>query len=188
MKILAVATLVASLSMTSAIAGSSPYTDFSPTSSWSGMFVGVTGGAIVGGELGDADLETTGYLGAEAGYQVQNTQFVYGGLFDYGLTKFDSSTDYDMVGLSTLRFKLGVPVLQDSFLVYGTAGVAAAHSWDEDFSGLEFGLAAGVGADYRLSDDTVISAEYVYTSFDDIGGSELSANSLRFKWAYFMPN
>ncbi|MFV0281693.1 MAG: outer membrane protein [Rhodoblastus sp.] len=139
--------------------------------------------------IGDSwGMKTTGTIaGATVGYNWQQGRFVYGVEADYGYlasageaapspARLDdtflhtAATDY-----GTLRARFGVAF--DRLLVFATAGVAAAHfnsyvddpdiaiGVRSDKTALQWGYAAGVGAEYALTDHIIIKADWLNMGF-----------------------
>jgi opacity protein-like surface antigen len=75
-------------------------------------------------------------------------------------------------------------------LVYGTAGVAYANF--SGFDGLadidvsDPGLVAGLGVDYRVSENWVAGAEYMFHRFSDFGptGDDVDLNTVHLRVSY----
>lgn len=151
---------------------------------WTGPYVGVFAGAGSGtvdwaslptGAL-SGDYDASGWLlGVRAGYNWQADSVVYGIEADIAwadISGEDEDFAPDAVTRSidwtgSLRGRLGFAV--ESLLLYGTAGVAAAGSSAEVFgnedSATHFGWTAGIGAEYLITDDISLTAEYRYTSY-----------------------
>lgn len=138
---------------------------------------------ILGGVGGDLSQSATGYLlGGTAGFNVQSGQMVFGIESDLqwsslaadrslsaGLIENNASWDW----FGTLRVRGGVAV--DRAMAYVTAGVAAVganhfYGWllppspefDVDVSSTEFGITAGAGVEYALSENLSLKLDYLY--------------------------
>lgn len=186
---------------------------------WTGFYVGLNGGFAFGN--GDQDitvdslgfLDTDGaaistrgaFLGGTAGFNYQMDELVFGVEGDLnwadisGYTNPDGDpgndgyqTSVDWTG--TLRGRLGYAV--DSFLLYGTAGVAVAgigiENGDVDANVFDpgtgtastnltgVGYVVGAGVEVAVVDNVSVKAEYNYYDFgtmaftapDSLGGTE----------------
>ncbi len=186
---------------TAALTSSALAADVSTPSAydWSGIYVG----AQIGGAWADLDVDATPYGGPQwenepsaiyfggllgANYQID--QIVVGIEGDIGL--MNGSTDEVDIGLNgwlgqgdldylgTVRGRLGLAF--DRVLVYGTAGVGwlgtemtlnnGATNTDTKLD--HFGWVAGAGAEWAVTDNVSVRAEYLYGDFD----TETSVNSL----------
>lgn len=167
---------------------------------WTGAYVGVNGGYGWGTLNYDpislprpaGSFDTSGWLGGlTAGYNYQTGQLVIGveGDIDASSIKgvgaaFDplSATptlpSFDLNWLGTVRGRVGVAV--DSFLIYGTAGVAVGGMSggltnvtgggdDRTASGTQTGWVAGVGVEAAVAENITVKAEYLYT---DLGTAD----------------
>ena len=187
-----------------------------PTYNWTGFYIGGNMGGAWGtstysflpsgawsanssAELaanGAADINMSGISGgAQAGYNWQQSQFVFGAEADIqyiGLRKTRSSTTTTSSfvttpyiftessksnWLATLRARLGLTV--DRVLFYGTGGLAIADSASADTfsiptgpfnsvgtrSGTQLGWTAGAGAEWAFNDRWSAKAEYLYARF-----------------------
>jgi outer membrane immunogenic protein len=149
---------------------------------WSGFYAGINGGygssdatSVVG------PINPAGPIaGVQAGYNQTVGKFVVGveGDLQWSGVKgshvgptITSSASLDYFG--TLRLRGGLPV--DRFLPYITAGVSAGQvSGTSTFGGgftttrPGLGLTAGVGAEYAVTDNLSLKAEYLYVDYGDI--------------------
>jgi outer membrane immunogenic protein len=138
------------------------------------------------------DFDSDGIIGGvHAGYNWQSGQFVYGVEADIAATDIDNTVDNTMIPGSgetfstnidwfgTLRGRLGYAV--DRFLPYVTGGVAFGDiessyndPLDDNFavaSDTVFGWTIGAGAEYALTDQWSLRAEYLYVDLEDSRGS-----------------
>ena len=175
----------------------------SPTFNWSGFYIGANVGAasarsnlangpligptpILSGGL-SYDANGTGVIGGvQAGYNWQTSNFVYGLEGDISLGSLDRSASPVFVfgvpnssfnsrfsSLATIRGRLGLAF--DSFLVYGTGGVAFANIKDELVNvsvpftagptGIVTGWAAGAGIEFALAEHWTAKVEYLHAGF-----------------------
>ena len=146
---------------------------------WSGLY----GGFSLGGEhLGtvEADdgtttdtLSFTGLSGAgDIGYDWRSGDYVYGIGADVGITSAGSSVSKgaSATPYMTLRGRVGM-VINDTTLLYGTAGLAGAEvvvtDTDSDyrFSGFQPGFVAGAGAEFALTGKMSLQVEVRDTQY-----------------------
>lgn len=180
-------------------------------SDWTGPYVGIFGGWATG--IGDQDITldslgfldddgaaidiSGGMLGVTAGVNFQADSVVYGIEGDIawanisGFTNPDGDPENDgyetsVDWLGTLRGRLGFAA--DSFLIYGTAGIAAGHvnviNGDVDLGVFDpstgtaegdvtsFGYVVGVGAELAVAENISVKAEY---NFIDLGETDFTA-------------
>ncbi len=148
---------------------------------WTGLYFGGTlgygfGATDVRGGSGAFDLDNNGGVGTLfAGYNWQAGRAVLGLEADIGTGYLDDSvgaglglvsTDLNVMG--SLRARAGY-LVTPAFMVYGTAGLAAA---DFDFraNGLTasetlFGYQVGAGTELAISPNWSMRMEYVYIDF-----------------------
>jgi outer membrane immunogenic protein len=164
---------------------------------WSGMYVGGFAGYSAGDitwdfiGVGPLDVELSGWTaGLTLGANAQDGSFVYGvegdiAWADIGGSSgcppatYDCTTDIGWLG--TLRGRAGFAA--DAFLVYATAGIAAAGvssdsaPWTpgESFDETYFGWTAGAGVEVGVTEDISLKAEYLYT---DLGSKTAEAGLL----------
>ena len=185
-----VAALAASPALSSDLM--SPMAPAAESYDWSGFYAGIVGGgglfsstttehgnSIYGG--GASQSEFGGAIGGTVGFNVQSGSAVFGVEGDVSWSSFGFDTTYpDNVNennsswdwIATVRARAGLAV--DNTLFFATAGVAAVSTdyfygrndlmtgMYAESSGTEFGFTAGVGAEYALSDDLSVKAEYLY--------------------------
>ena len=204
------ALVAAALAMTAPAFASDPIFDepdyFSPVpvSDWTGLYVGIHGG--YGWGRGDQDvtfdalgfLDTDGaainisggFIGGTVGFNYQVDSFVFGVEGDLalanisGYTNPDGDADNDgyetrLDWLGSVRARAGYAL--DSFMIYGTVGIAAAGTSVEngDVDGDVFdpltgtastsylgaGWVVGAGVEMAVMDNISVKAEYNYYNF-----------------------
>lgn len=149
-------------------------------------------------------FNSNGFLGGvHAGYLWQSGQLVYGLEMDFTGADIDNtvansmipgsdesfSTSIDWFG--TTRARLGYSI--DRFLPFVTGGVAFGHvksSYDDNDAGQDnhavaddvvAGWTVGAGAQYALTDNWSLRAEYLYVDLEDSQGSfETGGDSFRY--------
>jgi outer membrane immunogenic protein len=172
---------------------------------WRGAYAGVHAGF---GWSGDADGAVGG---AQAGYNWQSQQYVYGieadiSLSDIGVSGSATACD-PMFGcatahasasidwLATVRGRFGV-LVQPSLLVYATAGLAIVHaeghasvtvpgagSLRASVSDSDTGFVYGVGIESKLSDTMSVRVEYLgFGDIDAVGDFGIVRAGLNFKF------
>ena len=172
---------------------------------WRGVYAGVHAGF---GWSGDADGAVGG---AQAGYNWQSQQYVYGieadiSLSDIGVSGSATACD-PMFGcatarasasidwLATVRGRFGV-LVQPSLLVYATAGLAIVHaeghasvtvpgagSLRASVSDSDTGFVYGVGVESKLSDTMSVRVEYLgFGDIDAVGDFGIVRAGLNFKF------
>ncbi|MGB2201056.1 MAG: outer membrane beta-barrel protein [Pseudooceanicola atlanticus] len=142
-------------------------------------------GGYFGGSLGYGDYESgaasgdgmTG--GLFAGYDYDFGSYTLGGEAQY------VGNDISVGGTSLdnmARLKARVGYDAGPALIYGTAGVGYADSAIGD----DTGYVAGVGMDYKLSNNVSVGAEYLYNHYDDFAGSgsDLTGNTFEARVSY----
>lgn len=163
----------------------------SPAATWEGAYIG----AHLGGGVGNVTWESlpTGFFsgeydvggwigGVQAGINFQSNNIVYGVEADVSWSNIEGDDD-DLPGAvsavrtldwtGSLRGRLGFSA--ESFLLYGTAGIAVAQS-TLDYDGVildtvdtatHLGLTVGVGAEFMATDNVSLRGEYRYTTYGD---------------------
>ena len=160
-----------------------PYIPTAAVESWSGAYVGVHVGYGWGEAVEDDDVaytwEMDGFIaGAQAGYNYQMDGIVLGVEADIAWTGLEGPylqdgalDDEDYLAsvnwMSTFRLRAGVDL--DGFLLYATAGLAAAELYIDDFGDdsaeVHFGYAVGVGVEKMITENISVKAEYLYANF-----------------------
>ena len=183
---------------------------------WNGLYLGVHAGISHGGSstaTGSAssflgDISDSGSFahdpallgGAQIGYNIQNGQFVFGLEADFSGTDLSSDTgaiiDFGRVQIGTftsevdwfgtVRGRAGI-LLDDSFLFYGTGGLAYAHiensigvafgigSVSESDSEVRFGYTVGAGVEAHVNESVSVKLEYLYV---DLGSGEFFSDEV----------
>lgn len=141
---------------------------------WTGGYAGLGVGTTVkselsfdlDGETASIDLDGDPMLDVFAGYQVQNGNLVFGGEFAISnganfkgnFDGTDGNIDFQIIDI---KGRAGFAV--DDVLVYGVASLslfeATNTAFDTEESGDGFSL--GLGADYMISDQFTVGAEYL---------------------------
>jgi outer membrane immunogenic protein len=138
---------------------------------------------------GTGSLSDRGFTGGvQGGYNIQTGNFVFGleidaESFNLGASRSVTipalatvTTAFDTNWLFTARARVGIPVAPN-LLVYGTAGFALTDLsvsnsittiGAESNRGLVTGRAFGAGAEWALSRDWTLRAEYLYLDFGDV--------------------
>lgn len=153
-----------------------------PVGAWTGFYAGLQYGK------GSADLDYAGTstdsdfdgYGLHAGYQRNFGRFVGGAELDYNaLSLDDDGGDADLV---RLRARAGYDM--GRFLPYATLG--AAHiKGDSDLS--ETGLTYGLGADFKVTENFTVGAEYSrndFTDVSDVDGADLDTDLVQIRASY----
>jgi len=147
-----------------------------------------TNGVSVLDQLG-VDINVNGEIfGAKLGYNFQSGSTVYGVEADitngptgltpqgtwgpmWGCGTGDCYANIDSI--VTVRGRAGILASSD-FLIYGTAGVAAAQitggivASAQDGGGTAMGAVGGIGAEYAIGNSTTVGAEYLYYGISPI--------------------
>ncbi|WP_055045642.1 outer membrane protein [Devosia sp. A16] len=156
---------------------------------WSGFYIGLNAGVGLlshttteyEGNIWDyGDFSASGFgasVGATIGANAQFGAGVVGVEADINWSGLSTSSSWDGGDIEnnvdwnwygTLRARAGLAV--DQALIYATAGAAFVdtsyyYGYVDDFAsfdGIQVGLTAGVGAEYALSDNMSVKAEYLY--------------------------
>ncbi len=150
-----------------------------PVADWSGPYVGLQLGYGQGDVDGDDFDGIVG--GAHAGYRYDLGSWVVGGEIDYNAANMELDSGADEIDELT-RLKLQAGYDLGNTLVYGTAGAAYAGT-DGGLS--DSGWAAGLGADFRVTDRITTGVEYLYHDFGDFDGAgDTTAHTLQLKVGY----
>ncbi|AMS43167.1 MULTISPECIES: outer membrane protein [Aminobacter] len=151
--------------------------------------------------FGDTQFKfnSNGFLGGvHAGYNWQSGQLVYGVEFDFTGANIDKTVANSMMPMSnesfstkidwfsTARVRLGYSI--DRFLPFVTGGAALGHirsSYDDNDPSqnnhavadeVVGGWTIGAGAQYALTDNWSVRAEYLFVDLNDSQGSLLDGN------------
>lgn len=145
-----------------------------PVSDWTGFYVG---GQLSFGRIHSDDFEEEGegrLNGVHAGYLRDFGRIVVGAELEHdwgNIALEDLDVDVDRV----LRAKLRVGYDAGRVLPYLTGGYARASlsgAFDEDVDGYFYGL----GVEYRVTERFSTGVEIMRHTFDDIDGTDISAN------------
>jgi len=151
--------------------------------SWAGPYLGAT----LGYEWGSVDnnpTHPTGVTGgAEAGFNWQHGNFVYGLEGDINLSGAEDTFapwQFSNPWFGTVRGRAGVAI--GNVLIYGTAGLAyggltADTSGNLSESHTSFGWAAGGGAEVGFTPHWSAKAEWLYLDFADRSFSVTGTNN-----------
>ncbi|MDX8352121.1 porin family protein [Cognatiyoonia sp. IB215182] len=169
---------------------------------WTGGYVGGSLGFLAEGEATaefegqelSAEIEVDTILGIFGGYQVQRGDLVFGGELaisaadDFEATNQDGETSVADFTLIDLKARAGYD-LGDA-LVYGTAGLSqinisggdVADDQDDTAEGFNF----GIGADYQVSEQITLGAEYLARRvvFEDEVDTDVTADTFSFRAAF----
>lgn len=187
------------LALTNAAIAADPLAD--PGHDWSGGYVGLQGGYGWGDTepafeqgiiFGPGDVNYEGFIGGiEAGYQVQNNNFVFGLEVDASAATIDA--DYvgpgpciipgdgctvDIDWLATARVRAGfalnnfMPFVSGGLAAGGIKGTFDAPACDCEVDDTAFGFVLGAGVEWAISDSWSMKAEYLYVNLGkpDIDG------------------
>ncbi len=149
-----------------------PILDPAPVSSWAGGYVGLNGtyGFGVMNNTNAGNIVNNGWMvGAFGGAQGQRGSFVYGGEADLGWNFANGAAGgtTTRAGLEgSLRARAGVAV-NDTVLLYGTAGLAATQVGITDAAGTatgaQLGYTVGAGSDIKFTEKVFGRLEYRWT-------------------------
>lgn len=194
---LAIATLATSVSAQAAdliVLQPQPIATYAPAFNWTGLYIG----ADVGYGWGKvnvtapaaASFDARGIVGGvHAGYNHDVGGFVLGAEADFSLsdvhftdTAFGVTSTVRLENYGSVRARVGLPI--DRFLPYVTGGVAfgtgafnvsAPPVLDVTDRQAHFGWTIGAGAEYAVTDNVILRAEYLYT---DLGTKNYHANNV----------
>jgi len=160
-----------------------------PVFSWTGFYVGVSGGYAWGDYSYDFDPPDVGsdlegwVAGGQAGYNWQSGMFVFGGVADIAWSDIEGDSacpnpaftcDASVEWFGTARANLGLAF--DRFMVYGTGGFAYGEMERESVSpggitltdeNLHIGWAAGGGGAFAVTNNIVLGAEALWVNLED---------------------
>jgi outer membrane immunogenic protein len=151
--------------------------------SWAGPYIGGT----IGYEWGDVDNNPTrpsGVAGgAEAGFNWQHGNFVYGAEADINLSGADDTFapwQFSNPWFGTVRGRAGVAV--NNVLIYGTAGLAYGQLTADTAGNLSenhtsFGWVAGAGVEVGFTPNWSAKAEWLYLDLADHNFSVTGTNN-----------
>ncbi len=184
---LAGAAAAADLGRQSAMPAKAPTAYVAPIYNWTGMYLGINGGAgwgnsswtNVGGTTGDFDL-SGGLIGVTLGYNWQAGQMVFGVEGDLDWSSIDGTTNATICAtgcttqnnwLSTVRGRLGFAY--DRIMPFITGGVAFGdvEANRTGFSGetdTQAGWTLGGGVEFALPGNWTAKGEYLYVDLGDI--------------------
>ncbi|MDQ0454117.1 outer membrane protein [Rhizobium paknamense] len=151
---------------------------------WAGAYVGGAGSYTAGRSHG-SDFSARAFGGqVYGGYNLQNDKIVYGAEADVGYSGQDSVSGAGLKGKEgwngSVRGRVGYDL--SPFMVYGTAGVAAADTKISGATGSDsktpLGYTVGAGVEAQVTNNITARVEYRYTDYQnkdyDIGGSKVS--------------
>jgi outer membrane immunogenic protein len=142
--------------------------------SWVGPYVGANVG-YQWGDIGGSGANPSGVAGgAQAGYNFQSGQFVFGAETDLQASDADdrfAGWQFSNPWFGTLRARAGVAM--SNVLLYGTAGLAYGSVNLKNFttgvseSHLAAGWAGGFGMEVAMMGNWTARAEYLYVDLSD---------------------
>lgn len=139
---------------------------------WTGAYGGLSLGKawVEDDNFDDSDM----VYGLHGGYDYDFGRFVLGGELDYQTGDDISLGGEDFDDILRLKMRAGYDL--DRTLVYGVLGGAQLNTDNFD----DTGWVAGVGAEYLVTDNVSVGAEYLYHKFDDFDdtGVDLDADTL----------
>lgn len=149
---------------------------------WQGPYVGVNLG-YQWGSVGNSGTKPSGVMGGvQAGYNVQYSQFVFGGETDLQASDADDTFapwKFSNPWFGTLRARAGLA--WNNALFYGTVGLAyGSLKLQNNITGVSeqhtsAGWAGGLGAEMAFNRNWSARAEYLYV---DLGGSSFALDGL----------
>lgn len=162
-------------SMTPAPADPAPMAPVPVPVAMGGDWTGGYGGLSLGyGNVDGGTLDSDGTLyGVHAGYDYDFGQFVMGGELEY------QGADIETPGLTVddiTRVKLRAGYDAGPALLYGVVGGARANT----NLGADNGYVAGLGAEYKVTNNVSVGGEYLYHGFNDFNstGTDLDVNTV----------
>jgi outer membrane immunogenic protein len=141
---------------------------YQPTRTWTGAYVG----AHVGGGFGQGgSVSTSGVVGGiQGGYNYQIDRFVLGGEADISASSVENKSFTETVRnnwLGSVRGRAGY-LVDPNIMVYGTVGLGFGEVTNQSPYGkvadTKLGWALGAGAEYMMSPNILLRAEYLYYS------------------------
>jgi outer membrane immunogenic protein len=171
----------------------------STSSDWSGFYLGGSFGTVADGSVsagfgGSADINNATPVGAFLGYQNQTGNMVFGveyataidGDIELGDTPSPDTIAY---GEGDLKARLGYDF--GKVMGYGVVSSSAVIITDSFDDITAVGLGFGFGADYAVSDNVIVGAEFMVRDLSEVtvngfvaSDLNLTANSLSIRAAY----
>ncbi|MCL3883746.1 outer membrane beta-barrel protein [Marivita sp. GX14005] len=139
-----------------------------------GDWTGFYGGLSLGQAWVDADddLDDSEMVyGVHGGYDYDFGRFVLGGELDYQTGEDLNLGGEDIDDIVRLKMRAGYDL--DRTLVYGVLGAAQLNTDNFD----DTGWVAGIGAEYLVTDNVSLGAEYLYHQFDDFDDTNLDIDA-----------
>jgi len=145
-----------------------------PAFSWTGFYVGANAGVGIG-SLTNSNFSASngGVVGGQVGYNYQVGQFVGGLEADLdatGMNRKGSGNKFETGALTTERLRAGYAIDHTLlFVTGGYAGVNTTAGVNGYGSETEWrnGGVIGVGAEYAITNNITVKAEYLYSSYAD---------------------
>lgn len=150
-------------------------------SDWTGFYAGVQyGKGTLKNKLNESDFAA---YGLHAGYNHDLGNWVVGGELDYN--KVDADKFADKGDLTRLRARAGYDL--GKFMPYVTLG--AAHLSQKTTMGdiSETAVTYGIGAEYKVTEQFTVGAEYTKQDFNDIAnvkGRDVDSNMVQMRASY----
>lgn len=139
---------------------------------WTGPYGGLSLGQAWVEDDDNDDSEMI--YGVHGGYDYDFGQFVLGGELDYQTGDSLNLGAEDVDDVVRLKMRAGYDL--NRTLVYGVLGAAQLNTDNFD----DTGWVAGLGAEYLVTDNVSVGAEYLYHQFDDFDdtGLDIDADTL----------
>jgi opacity protein-like surface antigen len=165
------------------------FTEQSVSSMSNGDWTGAYGGLMLGygqaeGDVGLGDDINGGAWGLFGGYQNDFGAWVLGGELEYTWLEWtDDTTGIDVSNVARAKLRVGYDA--GSFLPYVTLGSARLYT-NSALEDDDVGIFYGVGADFAVSENIFVGAEYLWHEFDDYAdtGINIDAQTLQGRIAY----
>jgi opacity protein-like surface antigen len=145
---------------------------------WTGAYGGLSLGSAW---VEDDDFDDSEMIyGVYGGYDYDFGQFVLGGELDYQTGEDLSLGGNEVDDIVRLKARGGYDLGRT--LVYGVLGAAQLNLDDGD----DTGWVAGLGAEYLVTDNVSLGAEYLYHQFDDFDdtGNDIDADTLSLRASF----